>query len=364
MHIDDILVIYGNDIAAMAFALAREADLASMIGENKDKKIGIKPNLVVPKPASYGATTHVEIAAGIVLYLQKNGFNNIFILEGSGVGDSTSRAFLECGYNELSQGTGVRLVDTKTDKSSVYDCKGMKLEICESALDMDFMINLPVMKGHCQTKMSCALKNNKGLIPDSEKRRFHTIGLHKPIAHLNTVIRNDFIVVDNICGDPDYELGGNPVYAGRLYASKDPVLCDAWTAAQMGYSLADIPYIELAQKLDIGSADLSRVKVRELNRASTEPNPSYSRSGKIKQLDSYIQEENACSTCYASLIYALSHIDKRSLKYLKDKICIGQGFLRKTGNIGVGKCCAGFKYSFPACPPSGAEILQFLKETI
>lgn len=83
----------------------------------------------------------------------------------------------------------------------------MKLKVCDTALQAEFVINMPVLKGHCQTKITCALKNNKGVIPNSEKRRYHTMGLHKPIAHLNTVVRNDFILVDNICGDLDFEEG-------------------------------------------------------------------------------------------------------------------------------------------------------------
>jgi hypothetical protein len=50
-----------------------------------------------------------------------------------------------------------------------------------------------------------------------------------------------------------------------------------------------------------------------------------------------------------------------SLERLKEKISIGQGFQNKQGNIGVGRCCSGFKKSCPGCPPSGADILNFLK---
>ena len=32
--------------------------------------------------------------------------------------------------------------------------------------------------------MTCALKNLKGCLPDREKRRFHALGLTKPIAAL------------------------------------------------------------------------------------------------------------------------------------------------------------------------------------
>jgi uncharacterized protein (DUF362 family) len=363
MEKNEILVIYGGDIAAMAIALAQEADLASLIGD-RNKKIGLKPNLVVARPASGGATTHVEIAAGIIAYLKKNGFNNLTILEGAWAGGSTDEAYKVCGYRELASATGVKLVDTKRDKTRTCDCKGMKLEICESALSLDFLINLPVMKGHCQTRLTCALKNNKGVIPDREKRRFHSLGLTKPIAHLNTVVRNDFIVVDGICGDLDFEEGGNPLYTGRMFAATDPVLCDAWIAAQMGYAIADIPYIGLAEKLGIGSADIHNAKVRELNSVNTQLNPASVPSGKVRQLAAYANEDNACSACYASLIFALSHTDRGKLGRLKEKICIGQGFQGKRGNLGIGRCCADFKLSCPGCPPSGIEILGFLSKNL
>ena len=96
MQTNEILVIYGSDISAMAQGLAREADLAGMIGD-RGKRVGLKPNLVVARPASEGATTHPEIAAGLISYLKENGFNNLVILEGAWVGASTSEAFKACG---------------------------------------------------------------------------------------------------------------------------------------------------------------------------------------------------------------------------------------------------------------------------
>ena len=369
MEKNEIYVIYGKDIAVMAIRLADEANLAALIGD-KNKRIGLKPNLVTAKPASDGATTHPEIAAALILYLKQNGFNNLTILESSWTGGSTAQAFNVCGYRKLAEETGVKLIDIKGDKTRTCDCAGMKLEICESAFAVDFMINLPVMKGHCQTKLTCALKNNKGLIPDREKSRFHTLGLTKPIAHLNAVIRNDFIVVDGICGDPDFELGGNPLYGGRLFAARDPVLCDAWAAAQMGYSLSDIPYIGAAERLKIGSADISRAKVRELNhddaQAACRASPAPAPAGKVRELAPYIHEDNACSACYASLIFALSRMNKAKLNHLKEKICIGQGFQGKCfqgkqGSVGIGQCCAGFRRFCPGCPPSAADVLAFLQ---
>jgi uncharacterized protein (DUF362 family) len=161
MEKTEILVIYGDNPADMAVKLAEAADLGALIGD-REKRIGLKPNLVVSRPASGGATTHPEIAAGLIAYLKKQGFKRIVILEGSWVGDSTADAFSVCGWRKLAQETGVPLIDTQTDKARAYDCKVMKIEICDSAMAVDFMINLPVMKGHCQTLLTCALKTTRG----------------------------------------------------------------------------------------------------------------------------------------------------------------------------------------------------------
>ena len=361
MQTNEILVIYGTDISAMAMSLAREANLAELIGD-RGKRVGLKPNLVVAKPAKEGATTHPEIAAGLITYLKENGFNNLAILEGAWVGASTSEGFKACGYAMLAAETGVTLIDTKRGKTRSCDCKGLEIEICESALAVDFMINLPVMKGHCQTFLTCALKNNKGVIPDSEKRRFHSLGLTEPIAHLNTVVRNDFILVDGICGDLDFEEGGNPVYSGRLFAARDPVLCDAWAAAQMGYSVADIPYIGLAEKLGVGSADLRAATIRELNTCQSAPGEEATTpSEKVHALAPFILENSACSACYASLVFALSRLGPNELDRLRDRVSVGQGFRGKKGDIGVGQCCSAFNAHCPGCPPSGADVLAFLR---
>ena len=89
---NEIIRIYGTEFKDNTVRLLREAELASLIPA-KDARIGIKPNLVSASEASFGATTHPEIVAGIIEYLHEEGFNNITIAEGSWVGDKTSRAF-------------------------------------------------------------------------------------------------------------------------------------------------------------------------------------------------------------------------------------------------------------------------------
>ena len=90
------------------------------------------------------------------------------MLEGSWVGDKTAEAAELCGYYDLSRNYQVEFLDMQKDSSEIYDCAGLELKICDEAMKLDFLINVPVMKGHCQTKITCALKNMKGLIPNTE----------------------------------------------------------------------------------------------------------------------------------------------------------------------------------------------------
>ena len=47
---------------------------------------------------------------------------------------------------------------------------------------------------------------------------------------------------------------------------------------------------------------------------------------------------------------------------LDTKICIGQGFRGKTGELGVGHCTRGFSHHLDGCPPTENQIYEFLKE--
>ena len=361
MKKNEIYIKSGTEYKEMTKELLEQCDLAEQI-ISSDLQIGIKPNLVSPTDASWGATTHPEIVAGIIEYLQEKGFAKIAILEGSWVGDKTTEAYEICGYRELSEKYQVPFWDMQKDTGVDRDCGGMALKICSSVEKIDFLINVPVLKGHCQTKITCALKNMKGLIPNTEKRRFHALGLHKPIAHLNMGIHQDFIVVDNICGDLDFEDGGNPVVMNRIWAGMDPVLIDAYVCQVMHYQTSDVPYVKLAEELGAGSADLSQAEIIFCEETAKKTLP---KSRKVVELQDAVEEVESCSACYGYLIPALEMLKNDGLfEKLDTKICIGQGYRGKTGKLGVGTCTCRFEHNLKGCPPTENQIYEFLKEYI
>ncbi|MDI3535375.1 MAG: hypothetical protein PWQ82_1740 [Thermosediminibacterales bacterium] len=364
-----LYVIYGDKPKEMAISILEKMDIEQDLLElgKKEPLIGIKPNLVVAQPAEWGATTSPQLVRGVIEYLHAHGFKNTVILESSWIGDSTKKAFRVCGYEEISRHYGVQLIDLKQDKSQEFDVNGIKINVCSKALRVDYLINMPVLKAHCQTKITCALKNLKGCIPDTEKRRFHKLGLHHPIACLNKILTTNLIIVDGIIGDLTHEEGGTPVRMNRVIGGRDPVLVDTYVAELMGYSAEDIEYIGISEKMGIGSTELTQDKIIELN--SSQKDPAVNEilaSREVDYLSQWVIEDRACSACYGSLIHALMRLkEKGKLKKLPKRIYIGQGYKdQKSPEIGIGLCTKKFKHNVPGCPPDAKKIVDFLESII
>lgn len=359
-----LYTIYGHDPLKMTLRLLKEMDPVASL--DKKTRIAVKPNLVTATPASHGATTHPEIVEGVLIYLQDRGFHDIRIMEGSWVGDSTRDAFAVCGYEQLSRKYRVPLVDLKADDTVTKKIHGQKIHLCRTMETVDYLINVPLVKGHCQTRITCALKNLKGVIPDSEKRRFHTLGLHRPIALLNALVPQHLIIADAVCPDPGFEEGGNPRTMNRIVAGQDPVAIDCYAAGILGRSPDEVPYIAMAAELGVGRLMQPDDPVVALGGLpDTDDAFEKIEFGKTVVLPEFAHEMDACSACKGHLTRAVLALHKEKYPVNPDAIAIGQGHSSSSGEagqIGIGDCTGGFECHLPGCPPSMEEILAFLKK--
>ncbi|MBS3949028.1 MAG: DUF362 domain-containing protein [Dethiobacter sp.] len=359
-----VYVMYGSDGAELALSILEKMQVAeelAALGRELGRRplIGLKPNLVVAQPAEWGATTSPALVRGVLRYLSKeHGFDNVTILESSWAGESTERAFAACGYNELAQEFGVPLIDLKKDAGVPLVVEGLELAVCRRALELDYLISLPVLKAHCQTRLTCALKNLKGCVPDSEKKRFHALGLHRPIACLNKALKSRLTVVDGIIGDLCHEEGGTPVRMNRVIAGRDPVAVDAYVAALLGYSTEEIPYLGMAEKMGVGSTEYELV---ELQSEKAPAPPEAALAGRTAEsLSKWIAERQACSPCYGSVVHALMRLKEKGQLKGKWQVAVGQGCRGLTGELGVGECAKGFRVRVAGCPPPAKEIVEML----
>lgn len=360
MEKNEIFVTYGSDGHTLTKELLERVHIEELLPQ-KDAHIVLKPNLVVARTPEGGATTHPSIIIATIEFLQAKGYHKIQIVESAWVGDSTKRGFEVNGYYEISKKYGVPLFDVKDDVYEKKTLNGITMELSSVILKADFLISLPVLKGHCQTLMTCSLKNMKGCLSDKSKRLFHSLGLHKPIATLNAIRCADLTIVDSLNGDLDFEEGGNPVQTDRMFVARDPVLCDTFGATLLGFSKEDVEYIPLAESYGVGSTDLKSAVITPLR----EPTVGVMAhpTGAVAHLAAYVQPDKACSACYGNLIHALKRIDEMGqLSSIEKGICIGQGYRGKESldKQGIGSCTCGFMHSQRGCPPSAQEMEDFL----
>ena len=350
----DIYQIYGQDAHDMTVKLLEASDAIRLVPSGGS--VALKPNLVVAGTPENGATTHAGVLSGCIAYFRDHGVNDISVIEGSWVGDETMRAMRRAGYDKVCEQYGVPFYDLKKDQTRRIKTAIGNIDICARALDAGLLVDLPVLKGHCQTVMTCALKNLKGCLPDREKRRFHTLGLQKPIAALGAALKPRLIVVDSICGDLDFEEGGTPVQTNRMYLGTDAVQLDAYGRTLMGLSPEEVPYIELAEQYGGGSARWSESDIIALNKPSDAagyPKPR----GTVAGLTKNVHENQACSACFAALVRAL-----HATRCGQEDIYIGQGWQGKTlDGLGIGKCCRGAAECVMGCPPTAEAIAKRLE---
>jgi len=343
----------------MAAALLAEAD--PLAGADPSMSICIKPNLVVAKPASSGATTSPELVEAVIEYLYSKGLRTVYIMESSVVGIDTMRAFAACGYDKVAQRTGAELVDLKRTETADVSVDGYRMTVFRKVLEVDYLINMPVLKAHCQTLMTCALKNLKGCIPDSEKRRFHRLGLHEPIARLNRAIKSHFVIVDALCGDLTFEEGGSPVRMDRIVACEDPVAVDAYCARLIGLDPQSVEYIGQAERYGVGRAE--PVTVIE----SGEPAGSLELqkpSGLVARLTRNVHSKQACSACFGGLVHALYRLQELGAqRALEADLYVGQGYRGVTlDGFGIGDCAGKSSHCVRGCPPKAEDIVRALRE--
>lgn len=349
-----IFEIYGSNAHQMTVALMEAANVIDLIPAGA--QVALKPNLVAANTPESGATTHPGVLSGCIEYLQEHNIKEISIIEGSWVGDDTGRAMRKCGYDQVCQKYNVPFFDLKRDNTRRVNTPMRPMEICCRALDAGFLINLPVLKGHCQTGMTCALKNCKGCLPDKEKRRFHSEGLMRPIAALAATLKPNLTIVDSICGDLNFEEGGNPVYTNRMYLGTDPVQIDSYGCRLMGMELDDIPYIHLAEQWGAGSTKIDDTDVIQLNEPQ-EGQAYPAVSGLVKRLTRRVQQDSACSACYAALVRGIYTAGEPM-----EDIAIGQGWRGKIfDGLGIGNCCSGAAVCVKGCPPTAKAVVDALR---
>lgn len=346
----------------------------------KNKKSAIlKPNIVIPATSKSAIITHPSVTEAMVNVLEENGFERIFIGEGAGLGADESRVFDQSGYNSLATKKNLRVVNLNKAHRTELEWEYGTIKIPQIILDCDLYINLPKMKTHGQTVVTLAMKNQKGLLSGSDKKRFHTWGLHQPLVELAKVITPDLNIVDAIkCMEGEGPLNGKKKKVGALVIGENILEVDMACCLIMDIDYETVEHIKEGIEQEIGPEnptlldDISEIKTT-FKRANTE-------YGNILNVYSR-RNPYACSMCIDSFTLAVkssikdpknwvTFIPKFAYYAIFKRIDIVQGKNAEIPDVEgkvicLGDCtkdiaCENNLLHIKGCPPKSEDILKGL----
>jgi len=359
-----IHVIYGNQVEEMVFSLLEGSGALDRV--RKNDTVLLKPNLVFSREDWIGVDTDPRVVEAMIKALKDEGVHDIIVGDGSGMGQSATKAFEYCGYTKMAKRYNIRLVDLEKDRFIEVPVKMdgpfQTLFIAQTVHDCDFFVNMPLIKTHYQTMITCCMKNLKGTMPRAMKTKFHSVDLHRAIAQLNSALKPDLVLVDGLRGDMRNETGHNIIDLERIFLGTNPVEMDSIAADILGYRPRDVPYIAYAADAGLGSCELDDIEIKALNHPSklirlSAPPPVADR------FPCNINAEGACCVCMSNLVFALERLKADGVLSNRFAFHIGQQAKIDSDSgkidIAVGKCVPP---DFPTdaviseCPPSANSI--------
>lgn len=155
----------------------------------KEDKVLIKPNLLMAANPDRLITTNPALVKEIIRELNKIGAHIIVADSPGGPYNERvlKRLYEETGYDDLKKVVNFEL----NYDNSTYELKNpsgfiKRYKIIKVFDEVDKVINVPKLKTHMLTTLSCATKNLFGLIPGTEKVSYH--GRFKELKHFSKMI--------------------------------------------------------------------------------------------------------------------------------------------------------------------------------
>jgi uncharacterized protein (DUF362 family) len=216
----------------------------------------VKPNMAWDRTPEQGANTHPEVVAEVVRLCRAAGARRVIVAENS-IHDAERVAERSGIRAAVAAADGVLVLPGPSgfERTSLGGSILSSWDVLSVLFEADRLINLPVVKHHSLSRLTCGIKNHMGLIGGSRGRLHQEI--HPAVVDLAAAFRPTLTVVD-----ATRVMMRNGPTGGRLEdvatvnavaAGPDPVACDAWAARQLGLDPADVGHVVLAQGRGLGS---------------------------------------------------------------------------------------------------------------
>lgn len=292
-----VLIVRGQSYPDM---LARGmAELGGFSKFGQQKSIIIKPNFVFDKRTKYPTTTDVDSVLTTVRQLQSEGYENITVADrrAKKVKGRAGGKFEWSGLNKKAE-TGRFSTDSLMDDGvaeaiQVRDDRWKEMPsigVLKKIYDTDLIINMPTLKRHSITNLTCSLKNMMGVLDADTTNNMHLWGennknrresmpkdevtkrLCRTIAEAAMAANPDMTIIDArkiLCKDHLSVGTGMPKEANCLIISGDSLAADICAARVLKevYPPYDLGFTKdtFAYAGELGVGDPTGYILKEIN---------------------------------------------------------------------------------------------------
>ncbi|MFH0842703.1 MAG: DUF362 domain-containing protein [Bacteroidota bacterium] len=236
----------------------------------KGQKVLVKPNMgwdVVPDLA---ANTNPSLVKRIIEHCLKAGAKEVYVFDHTC--DNWVNCYKNSGIEKAAKDAGAKVVPGNSEKyyQEVEIPGGLRLKstkVHELLLESDVFINVPVLKDHNSTRMTCCLKNMMGVVWD--RGYWHSNDLNQCIADYALFEKKPALnIID--CYNVMVKHGPQGVSKEDVVQMKSMIITTDWVAGDtasakmLGVDTEKIEYIPIAHKMGLGNMNLDTLNIRRI----------------------------------------------------------------------------------------------------
>lgn len=231
------------------------------------RRVLLKPNMLSAKDPSRAITTHPLFVEAVIDLVREAGGEPVIGDSPGGAVRGIRRVWDNTMMSDLAGRTSCELVNFEASGTETVDTGICRFFVARPVLEADAVINLPKLKTHSLTLLTCAVKNMFGVLPGFRKAEMHKL-FPKPapfsrmLVELYRNVRPALNIVDGVMAmEGDGPSSGKPRLTGIVAAGTDAVAVDAVMARVIGFDPAGIDTIRIAGEEGLGTADPSLIDV-------------------------------------------------------------------------------------------------------